>query len=205
MAWLFYSPKAGGGKMGLSFNRNVITRDDIERLRTATTRAELPKTLSTNPPAGDTTKALQAGAVVPAAPPPAGGGGPPGGVPVPSEDDYLTKLLKYVPLEVVGAYLFLEGVVDSNVTKPHDRAVWLGGLLLGVLLLTIVYDVRVLNVVRLTQIVMSLVGLTVYIFAAGGWFATTTWYQHWYASIALPIFGLLVAVIKLKPLPAVGA
>ncbi|MGH3848142.1 MAG: hypothetical protein ACRDRT_00250, partial [Pseudonocardiaceae bacterium] len=124
-----------------------------------------------------------------------------GGVSVPTEDDYLTKLLKYVPLEVVGAYLFLEGVVESNVTKPHDRALWLGGILIGILAVTIPYDIRVLNVVRFTQIAMSIVGLGVYIFALGGWFATTTWYQHWYASIALPVFALAVAIVKLKPLP----
>jgi hypothetical protein len=51
---------------------------------------------------------------------------------------------------------------------------------------------------------MSLIGLAIYVFAAGGWFATTSWYEPWYAAIALPFFGLIVAIIKLDPLPTVG-
>ena len=125
----------------------------------------------------------------------------PGSVTVPSEDDYLTKLVKYVPVEVLAAYLFIAGVIDSNVTKEHDHAVWLGGLLIGTLVLIIPYDLRVLNIVRWSQIGISILGVAVYIFALGGWFATTPWYHQWYASIVVPIFGLLIAILKLAPLP----
>jgi hypothetical protein len=55
--------------------------------------------------------------------------------------------------------------------------------------------------VRREQIAVSIVGLAIYVFAVGGWFATTSWYHQWYASMALPVFALLVAIIKLKPLP----
>lgn len=183
------------------FNRNIITQADANTLAAATTPGALPKSLAERPPAGFT--ALVATATGGTAPTPAtaAAGAAPGGITPPTEDDYLTKLLKYVPLEVVGAYLFLAGVIDSNVTQPHDHAWWLGGLLVGVLVLTIPYDIRVLGVVRAKQIAISVVGLAVYIFAVGGWFATTTWYHQWYASIALPIFGLGVAIVKLKPLP----
>ncbi len=120
---------------------------------------------------------------------------------MPSEDDYLTKVVKYVPVEVLGAYLFMAGVIDSNVSNKHDHAIWLGALLIGVLVLTIPYDLRVLNIVRGSQVAMSIVAITVYVFALGGWFATTTWYHQWYASIVVPIFGLLMAIVKLPPLP----
>ncbi len=132
-----------------------------------------------------------------------GGAGPaaPGGVTVPSEDDYLTKVIKYVPVEVLAAYLLMAGVIDSNVTGKHDHAIWLGALLGGVLLLTIPYDRQVLKIVRWSQVAISLVGLAVYVFALGGWFATTTWYHQWYASIVVPVFALLIAILKLPPLP----
>jgi hypothetical protein len=55
---------------------------------------------------------------------------------------------------------------------------------------------------RWSQIAMSVVGITVYVFALGGWFATTTWYHQWYASIVVPVFGLVIAILKLPPLPA---
>ena len=69
-------------------------------------------------------------------------------------------------------------------------------------MLTIAYDRRVLNIARWGQVAMSVIGLAVYVFALGGWFATTTWYHQWYASLLVPAFGLLVAIFRLKPLPA---
>lgn len=189
-----------------TLNRNIITTADIEKLRTARRPEELPKTLDVQPPAGVVAPAqIVAGNADEAGnPPPANPPAAPGNVPVPSADDYLTKLLKYVPLEVLGAYLFIAGVVQSNVSGKHDIAVWLFCLLIGFLLITVIYDLRVLKIVRVTQIVMSMVGLAVYIFSIGGWFATTTWYHQWYATIVLPLFGLLVAIIGLKPLPDAG-
>lgn len=166
-------------------NRNIFTGVDAENFARARATSEVPRTAQTAPLG-----------VVPT--PVAGAGG---WMSTPSQDDYLTKLLKYVPLEVLGAYLFLAGVIDSNVAEKHAHALWLGGLLIAILVVTVVYDARVLNVVRKAQIAMSVIGLATYIFAAGGWFATTTWYHQWYASLAFPVFGLLVAIVRLGPLP----
>lgn len=177
----------------MGFNRNIITRADIANL--VTPGRPTPRTLDTDPPAGYVQPAAP-GAPAPGAPAPA----PAAGVPTLTEDDYLTRLLKYVPIEVLGGYLFMATIIDSNVTG-HLRAYWLGGLLAAVLLLTIPYDYLVLGVVRPEQIAMSVVGLAVYVFSIGGWFATTTWYHQWYASIAVALFALLVGVIKVRPLP----
>lgn len=38
---------------------------------------------------------------------------------------------------MLAAYLFKAGFIDSNVTSKHDHAIWLGGLLVGILVLTI--------------------------------------------------------------------
>lgn len=103
---------------------------------------------------------------------------------------------------MLAAYLFMAGVIDSNVANKHDHAIWLGGLLIGVLVLAIPYDTQVLSVVRWQQIAVSTVGIAVYVFAVGGWFATTTWYHQWYASIVVPVFLLVIAILKLPPLPA---
>jgi hypothetical protein len=180
----------------MGFNRNIITRADITNL--VTPGALAPKTLGTDPPAGYVPPAAP-GAAALAAPAPAAPA-PAASVPIPTEDGYLTRLLKYVPVEVLGAYLFMATVIDSNVTG-NLRAYWLGGLLAAVLLLTIPYDYLVLNVVRPEQIAMSVLGLAVYVFSIGGWFATTTWYHQWYASIAVAMFALLVGIIKVRPLP----
>jgi hypothetical protein len=202
----------------MGFNRNIIIQADVDRYLDPGKRN--PKTLTANPPGGFVpalapAQAAQVGAA-PAGAAPEGGaavasGGAavatsaaataPGGVAVPSEDDYLTKVVKYIPPEVLAAYLFMAGVIDSNVTGRHDHAIWLGGLLIGILVLTIPYDLRVLKIVRWSQIAMSVLGIAVYVFAVGGWFATTTWYHQWYASIVVPVFGLVIAILKLPPLP----
>jgi hypothetical protein len=184
----------------MGFNRNIIIRADVDRYLDPGKRN--PKTLTANPPSGFVPALVPAQtAQVGAAPAGAAPATAPGGVAVPSEDDYLTKVVKYIPPEVLAAYLFMAGVIDSNVTGRHDHAIWLGGLLIGILVLTIPYDLRVLKIVRWSQIAMSVLGIAVYVFAVGGWFASTTWYHQWYASIVVPVFGLVIAILKLPPLP----
>jgi hypothetical protein len=191
----------------MGFNRNVIIQADIDRLMDP--KRKNPKTLTANPPSGLVPTLVPAAAAqvgaVPAGGAAEGAGGArpaaPGGVAVPTGDDYLTKLVKYIPVEVLAAYLFMAGVIDSNVTDKHDHAIWLGGLLIGVLVLMIPYDRQVLSIVRWSQVAMSTVAMAVYVFAVGGWFATTTWYHQWYASIVVPVLGLVIAIVKLPPLP----
>jgi len=214
----------------MGFNRNIIIAEDIKRLldpdqpnpKTLTENppsgivvapvpAEAPVAVGAAagaPPgaAAGAAPGAAAGAAPGAAPGAAAGGGGAaqagaGGATVPTEDDYLTKVVKYVPVEILAAYLLMAGVIDSNVTNTHDHAIWLGSLLAGILLLTIPYDLQVLKIARWSQIAMSLVGLAVYVFALGGWFATTSWYHQWYASIVVPVFALVIAIFKLPPLP----
>jgi hypothetical protein len=193
-------------------NRNIITTKDIENLRAATTQAELPKTFNVTPPGG---VVLGGGGVVGLLP--VIGGDQPSGEPglgaaagmglaePPTGDDCVTKLLKYVPPEVVSAYIFLSGIITGHVIGNRALDWWLGGLLVVMLAATVAYDIRVLNIVRPAQIVMSVIGLLVYAFALGGWFATMSWYQAWYGSLALVAFALIVAVVRLKPLPTSSA
>jgi branched-subunit amino acid transport protein len=187
-------------------NRNVITEADINNLLDPSRGT--PATLDEAPPAGAVPSMAAGGAVPapgpapgadvssPATPTPAGRA-----VGVPASDDYLTKLLKYVPIEVLGAYLFVEDLVTSNVSDPQEKQNWLFAILLGSLVVSAVYARRVINVVRVSQIAMGALGLAVYVFSTGGWFGTTSWYEDWYSGIALVLFAFLVAVIKLPDLP----
>jgi hypothetical protein len=171
--------------MTIVMNRNIITKADIDQMSAATTPGDLPKTLDTKPPASSTPQAAAA----------------PGGAPAATEDDYITKLLKYIPVEILGAYLFMQSVIDSNVTTSHAHAVWLLCLLIGAGIFTFAYDRWVLSIIRMTQLLMSVLAFAVYVFAMGGWFSTTGWYHQWYASIAVPTFVVLVGILPVKPLP----
>lgn len=125
----------------------------------------------------------------------------PSAVPVPSADDYLTKLLKYLPLEVLGVYLFLTTLIKQNVDGASALATWLLWLLVFTVIVTCLYDYYVLHVKRVVQIMMSGVGIVIYVLASGDWFATTSWYHPWYGTAALPLYGLMIQFIKLGPLP----
>jgi hypothetical protein len=160
----------------MGFNRNIITAKDVENFAAAHTEAAKPRTLATAPPAV-----------------PAKG--------APTADDFLTQVLKYIPLEIIGLYLAIAGILDANVKTKSAHALAVGLLLVGSAALACVYDWRILNVQRWQQILMTGVALAVYVFAAGGWFATTSWYQPWFASIAVPAFAIAVALWKLPPLP----
>jgi hypothetical protein len=174
------------------FNRNIITDVDIQNLLAPDKGT--PRTLDSAPPA--------APAPAPSAAPAAGAAGAAGGVKVPAADDYLTKLLKYVPIEVLGAYLFVEGLIATNVEEGSvELQKWLFWTLVAAIILTTIYARAALNVVRVSQIAMGGIGIAVYVFATGGWFATTSWYEDWFSGIALVLFAILVAVIKLPALP----
>lgn len=186
-----------GGEMA-ALNRNIVTEVDIRNYLDPD--KGIPETLDTNPPAGAAPPAVGA---PPAAASPAAGAAP-GGLPVSTADDYLTRLVKYIPPEVIGAYLLLAGLIKTNLDGTDQAAElqrWLGSLLIVMIVLTAVYDKVVLGIVRKSQIAMSIVGLIVYVFVAGDWFATMDWYQQWYSTFALVGFGFLVLFVKLPELP----
>ena len=160
-------------------NRNVITADDVAALSAGKRLA----TLDVRPPAGG---------------PSSGTGGPNY-----QTDDYLTRLLKFVPLEVLGTYLFAEGLVRPN-TDGAEQRTWLLCLLVAAVAVSVPYSRLVLGVVRPAQLVAGAVGLLVYIFATGGWFTTLTWYEQWQGSFALGVFALLVTILRLPVLPEVS-
>jgi hypothetical protein len=183
----------------VSFNRNIVTSGDVQNIQAG----RIPKALILSPPAWtDSVAPSRAGPGL-AAMAAVNAGAPvgPGNVPIPTADDYLTKLVKLIPAEILGAYLLISSVITSEVTNSGQLASWLGYMLIGFAVTTVVYDIRVLNIRRPMQIGGTVVALGVYVFAFGGWFATTSWYHAWYATIVLPLFSLLAAVVPLQNLP----
>lgn len=167
-------------------NRNIITPSDITNLGTARSKDQVPPALRETPPANATI-------------PRAGDEKS-----EPTKDDYLAKLVKYIPPEVLAAYLLLSSVVAANTAEgTTENSIWLGCLLATTVVATLVYNSSVLGVVRLSQNLMSALGLIVYVFGVGGWFATMNWYETWHPTFAFVGYGLLVAVVKLPPLPNV--
>lgn len=160
----------------MGMNRNIITSQDADAYVAAVKgdAPEIPVSLATEPPAS------VAGQT--------------------SADDYLTRLVKYIPPEVIGFYLFAVSIVQSGAAGPALQ-VWLLGLLVTTVVLAALYSWRVLAVRRRSQLLVGVVAVIVYAFAIGGWFATLSWYQSWYGSIVLAVFAVLIGILRLPPLP----
>jgi hypothetical protein len=110
-----------------------------------------------------------------------------------SRDGYFDRLFKYIPAELVAGYIFVQGTV-KQLTDP-DEAKLVNWLIFAVFaLLTPLYLNRVQKVAKTGQLIISTISFAVWVFALGGPFALTGWYNPVYGSILLPVFTLLVAI-----------
>ena len=116
-------------------------------------------------------------------------------------DDYLSRVLKYIPSEIVMAYIAIEGVLRTS----YNPAVWaerqmLLKLSLGVAatltIITPFWLYRVMRVRRGTQILLSTLSVPVWLFAMGGPFALLDWYEPAFGAIVLPLYTLIVPIIS---------
>jgi hypothetical protein len=115
----------------------------------------------------------------------------PAGPKAPEPDSWYQRVLKYIPGEAIGLYLFLENLCRLQFPLPdpanyktaeelaaaiaavHDKQQpWLFAALVVVLVFNWVYLWRVWKVQRISQRVISCAALVVYVYAIGGVFAT---------------------------------
>jgi hypothetical protein len=111
----------------------------------------------------------------------------------PEADKYTTKLLKYIPAEVIALYLTLDTLIRSADQIPV--AVYWGIFLFGIIA-TYLYLWRVENVAKQGQLVISMLAYCIWVFAIGGPFTNLEWYDPIYGGILLPIFTFMVPIIE---------
>lgn len=110
-----------------------------------------------------------------------------------SRDGYFDRLFKYIPAELVAGYIFVLGTVKQLTDAEEAKLVhWLIFAVFAIL--TPLYLYRVQKVVKAGQLIISTISFAVWVFALGGPFALTDWYNPVYGSILLPVFTLLVAI-----------
>ena len=116
-------------------------------------------------------------------------------------DTYLSRVLKYIPSEIVMAYLSIDGVLRScyNVNVWADRQMLLR-LLWGVsavlTILTPLWLWRVMGVRRRPQLIISTLSVPVWLFALGGPFDLLYWYRPALGAVALPLYTLILPIIS---------
>ena len=113
-------------------------------------------------------------------------------------DDYKTRLLKYIPAEVIALYLTLDGLLRPTAAHPIAATkmfiYWL--VFAFGLVVTPLYLWRVQNVRKTAQLGISTVAFVVWVYALGGPFQVMSNYDPLYGSILLPTYTFLIAIFE---------
>jgi hypothetical protein len=112
-------------------------------------------------------------------------------------DSYLSRLVKYIPSEVIALYLTIDPLMRS---APESDpviywiywAVFAAGVIFTPLYLWTIQEVK-----KISQLVISTLAFAVWVFAIGGPFTTLHWqYQSLCAAILLSFFTFLIPIIE---------
>jgi len=123
-----------------------------------------------------------------------------GGGPAPA-DDYVGRLAKYIPAEIVGLYIAM--VAAAPTTDAHYGTIlwaifWLN-LVLVPIYMWIVTSRETGRGPLWWQVVLPTVAFPVWAFAMGGPFKQLSWYQGWMATILLMFVTVVFGLAKPKP------
>jgi hypothetical protein len=110
-------------------------------------------------------------------------------------DTYMSRVLKYIPSEIVMAYVAVEGVLRASYGPSNGRETLLWITLAILTLLTPLWLWRVMRVRHLPQVFVSTLSVPVWLFALGGPFEYLAWYRPALGSVVLPIYTLIVPII----------
>ncbi len=111
-----------------------------------------------------------------------------------NNQNYIEKLLRLIPSEIIAAYLIIIGIIPGGFSK------W-GGLIITVLILALIpfYLWRVQNVKNYMQITATAAAYLVWVYSLnGGPFQPWGLYRSWLASIILILWTLIIPVL-VKP------
>ncbi|MGD1875010.1 MAG: hypothetical protein ACFB02_18380 [Mastigocoleus sp.] len=120
---------------------------------------------------------------------------------VPSIDTYFDKVVKYIPADIVGAWIAVTGLIKSaDDTIPKVTLLWIA-FSWGVFF-TIIWtwkQTQELNKpLARTQIIISTIAFIVWAYALGEPFESVGFYKPIYGSLLLILYTLTVALINPK-------
>jgi hypothetical protein len=115
-------------------------------------------------------------------------------------DNYLSRVLKYIPSEIVMAYISIDGVLNSCYNpsiwadrQMLSRLMWIVTVTLTIL--TPLWLWRVMRVRRFSQLFVSTISVPVWLFALGGPFTLLPWYRPALGAVVLPLYTLVLPII----------
>jgi hypothetical protein len=112
-------------------------------------------------------------------------------------DGYFDKLIKYIPTEIVGAWIAITGLIKSNSDLPENTLLWV--LFVVFIGLTVVYIAKQTaeqhKPPATMQIAISTGAFIVWAFALGEPFSSLDFYRPVYGSLLLILYDLVVPLI----------
>lgn len=119
----------------------------------------------------------------------------------PAMDNYASKLLKFVPAEIIALYVSCDGMIATVQPgqvpfHPNDLK-WL--VFLSLIPMTWLYLNRGLKVVHRPQLILSTISFGVWVFSIGGPFHSMSWYHPVLGALLLPLFTFLAPLLAEPP------
>jgi hypothetical protein len=114
-------------------------------------------------------------------------------------DDLFTQILKYIPAEIVAAFLTIDGIFQSALKPPDLTIQWAMFFLL--LFCTPIYLWRVTNDNNLNaakgQMIVGTIAFFIWVFAIGGPFTSFEWYTEnvYWGSIGVAVCTFIFPII----------
>jgi hypothetical protein len=121
---------------------------------------------------------------------------------VKSVDDYLGRMAKYIPAEIVGLYLATAGMVPARPNgHPYCTALWIVFAINFTLVPFYFWFATTRDSQKplLAQIVFASVAFPVWVFAIGGPFKCFHWYEGWIASLVLAFVTVVMGFYRPPP------
>jgi hypothetical protein len=115
-------------------------------------------------------------------------------------DSFFDRVIKYIPSDIVGAWVALTGVIAGAQGIPTGIVLWV--VFAAMMVITYFWTLRQTaqpgELPARTQAGVSTGSFIVWVFALGGPFAYLSWYVPVYGSIALILYTLITAFIVPK-------
>lgn len=113
-------------------------------------------------------------------------------------DDYFSKLLKYIPTEIVGGWIAITGLIKSATGIPTNSILWI--LLVIFTVITAAYIFQQTSEPKkppaVKQTIISTMAFVVWVFALGEPFNSLSFYSPVYGSILLILYNLIIPLIN---------
>jgi hypothetical protein len=113
-------------------------------------------------------------------------------------DSYFDKIVKYIPADVVGAWLAASGLIMSSAEGTQLKVLLWIAFAVGVPLAaawTLKQTSQPGMGPAITQAAIATASFAIWIFAVGGPFATLSWYDSLYGALVLIAYTLVIGLV----------